>query len=243
MKIFFTAFLILFATLPPCYAQKNIIALILNDWGRSNFRNTLLDTDVQDITTTKATLILPSFGYSRTIGPNWGVGIEMGYVIQHSSFDYIAGDNTRTSKLNDRRYFKEYFVCPSVFERINIEKYTFNFSINIPMRFFSDYKAEAYSEQLSLPSRQLQGWSLKKTKYPDVTQIGVFANAGIQRKIFKGLYGGPLLGIGIIQTSTHGLSQTITTFSNDPEQSTMTLENKISSDFDIRPTISLCYYF
>ncbi len=241
MKCLYFLLSLIFVASRISYAQTSSIALTLNHWSLRNFRVAIDDTAQQ--TEVKGTNVLPSVGYYRILGKRWGIGLEVGYANQNYRSEESHAYSTDILNVRYSRSYREYFFSPLIFERTELRKYILTGSICLPITIYANWEDKTYNESRSQPSHELLYWDTRKENYPNVLLIGVYVGISIQRKIFKGLYGGPQIGFGLIQNTTRGTYRN-DYYDSDNSQRLSTKEiDQVSSQFAIRSSFSLSYYF
>jgi opacity protein-like surface antigen len=235
-------------------AQSNRLSLGLNVFGQSNYETHSSTTSQfgsakSDLKTTTF-LLVPSIGYYRMIGKTVGVGLELGYGQNRSTSSRVETySNEQVSTQRSEADYKLYYICPSLFEMFSSQngKYRFITSAAIPVSYSP--KTSSMQEQLQYnPVTAIITTQSRIISAPDTRlEIGIFVNGSVQRRIAGNLFFGPQLGVGVNNSriKTDGNVVYLQRPGSSTERRSETPVNNLSSSFNfqIRPTLSLNYFF
>jgi len=228
-----------------CLAQKNWVSVTINNYYKWNISETIDDTLAHY--SGKGLQMLPSVGYYRILKDNWGVGLELGFQnleIESDGDGHIS--RSEIAQIRSTSSLKEYYFCPVIFEMFQWKNYRFTGSVTLPVNYITDI---AYDDHFEYGFKAVDTayfvFDYKGTS-PNELRIGLLANGGIQRKIYRNFYFGPQIGLGFIYSRVNGtLTQDIRRFDNNivTEQHSETKLNNTRSLFDFRMSFSVNYYF
>ena len=226
-------------------AQKNWVSVRLHDLQIHHITTTDPTYDLSN----KSWLLLPAVGYYRLIGDTWGVGCEAGYALSKTDYDntitFLPSNNITIEYYGSRT--KQYYFCPSLFEMFAWKRYRFTTSLALPVTYATDITLEQRRDETYRADLSTYGRNNVVTAYPDQLSIGIFCNLGVQRKLFKGLYCGPQIGIGLFYNTSDGDQQQTITVSDQKEIKTVTIVTTHTQNtdmkFDIRQAFSISYNF
>lgn len=188
-------------------AQRNRVNVAIQYYRSSLQQSTTLDTMAEY--TFRGIEFLPSIGYQRILKNNLGFRIDVG----RRKFSVTETSTQRNPDQNfysiQRRSVKSttLFVCPALLESAQWQKYEFVASISLPVEYRSNFISSLRQTDYHYAPNELYRSTELENKVPDLLEIGLFFNGGINRKIYKNLYGGVQFGIGFYHDYSKGSVQ------------------------------------
>ena len=191
----------------------------------------------------------PYIGYSIKLRNKMWLGIDIGY----NKYTVKRTSRTETnSSINDRitQYNFEYsYLAFSIEEFFKFrDKYLFGVGLRLPIRYFN----KRIDEQTSLTTFINQSndpiENYSDVKWPKILRTGIFVQPSLSRIIFKELYVGFRLNLGILVEKRFGESETLSwTKSGGVETSRLNIKvakNKFTeAQFSTYPSFYFSYFF
>jgi hypothetical protein len=227
-------------------AQQNRVVLTLNDFSRWRYEQIFDDTENHlNIT---GLVLLPSVGYYRLIGKDWGIGAEIGYrPYSYTASSTFLRSSTQYADDNVKTTYHSFFISPAVFEQYAWRKYRFVATMSLPIEFTTNFRTtETISYKDKVTNEEVfHGYGTQA--YADRLKAGVFASLSVQRKIAGALYFGAQLGFGINGETVFGddhyeITQTESGVTTQTHHASQNPGYGVFG-FTTRETISLNYYF
>lgn len=221
-------------------AQSNRVSIGINALSlrdMSNYQN-----DGRSKFLEKSISILPSIGYYHTFRNGLGLGLELGYSSQQETNRTIVSSPQLNSEERIELSYREYYVCPTILETIDLAKsrYKFIASLSVPISYIPTISSGTYFTNYG-PGTPRNMTIIQ----PDgsMMKLGLFLNAGLQRKIAGGLYAGVQLGAGGIWSRSETKGRQVITNPFVPGAEEDVDHSVTDLRFELRPMLSLNYYF
>ncbi|MCY7361137.1 MAG: hypothetical protein LH629_03570, partial [Ignavibacteria bacterium] len=157
-------------------------------------------------------------------------------------------NNSYTTRIENSLPYTSYFFCPSVFENYYLNKYLIISSLIIPIEYITKREQYYNTFHTDRNTHEVYFETYSTIKWPKILQYGIYFNTGFYRKIYKGLYIGSQLGIGLSFESRFGnglniYKQIENGIVTQNETYTTNYKKFNSGRLDLRPTLSLHYNF
>ncbi len=213
------------------------------------FNQSVSSLDSTNFGNQKSIQLFPAFGYSKELNRLW-LGCELAYkqvkynVYSSSTASVLPFVRTETNSLPTTSiYFAPYLLRSFASENLR-----FNIGIELPLEYF--LKREQILNSWETDKVSQNTYLEKKTQrlYPKILNWAAYMQLGIYRKLYRGLYFGAEMGVGITNEIYFGnridtyqeMENGITTINRE---TIIKYERNISGSLNFRPTLSLQYYW
>lgn len=186
------------------FAQDSRITFRVN-----NFHRSASDTKVENATAKSTgkgiqTVFGTSVGYAHTFKNKVGVGAEFGIGTRIDKGDGTVTYTSQTTYAdNSKRAFASYYIGLHVYESFKFKNYIGNIGLVVPIELVTKnkYTSESSTKDNSQNTTQT---TVREETIPKQLTTGLFVQPAIYRKVYKKIYAGAELGIGIVNTRTSG---------------------------------------
>ena len=191
-------------------------------------------------------LIDPTIGYMRNVKGNTWVGGDIGFFKQGTKANGFQQVAATTNGIEEALSFNSYYLSISISEIFTHDKYKFILGFQVPFQLnTSVYRLYSINE-MDIHTKEVYFFQKTETFYPNEASLGLYAHGGVQRKIFRSLYFGADLNMGITTLYSKGNNRVLTKiYSAGITQvyDDNTQINSLVSRMRVSPTMSLLYYF
>lgn len=190
--------------------------------------------------------ILPSIGYYVYVKKDLAAGIEIGYSNQKGSYSVYSqfADIGQTDISSVRN--NVYYAAPACFETFRVRNYLITSGISIPVTYTVFKESIRIHEMKYISSNEVYAYQEDRFEKPNELSVGLYANIGLKRRVFRNLHCGPELGFGFNYVTNKGdFTQNTAAINNGVSQNRSSSYYSKGSrvDFGIRPTFSVSYFF
>lgn len=228
------------------YAQKNRISIGLNSLFIYNAKINLNDS-FADLKA-KTIALYPTISYAREFKK---IGISADFGFRNSKYDVnefydFPSDDYTTMNYRQMPYKSIYFSL-SVFEKFKLNKYLVITSLNLPFEYIITNQT-IINTKVTYKNTGIINQTIDNLTYSPSLKYGIMGKTGLYRSIYKGLYAGVEIGIGLMGESKFGSDKHATSrYINDVLQYEDVLiyknEKNLTINLISQPTISVLYEF
>lgn len=229
-----------------CHAQKNRLSVTTNNL--TYFNANQVRNNPPNSMKTHYLYTMPVLGYNRLLTDRMGLTFKLGYLNsnvetnENGELDTYSWNST--VKLSNLRYHFEV----GIFEQFKLSNFLFTVSADLPVTYVVKENNFYQQENQFFYDPEVTYNRIYDNLYAKSLLVGIFMTGNISHKIYKNLYGGVELGIGIqgrIQFGKATLTERIQSNQGISYENIMVIDyNKFrKAELAIRPAISIFYAF